>query len=393
MTLSQRISRIALPPLLLFAGLLAYRLTVVSANSEKPFIPAGPHKPWNITSAQHEPRIVTDEQLFEVLDRVKPPARPSLTNSYVHALRLWGPDADFGDAAVPSGDELKNYFLNDATFRQVAGQDAPPLFYRAADGINVRSYDDRVDHRESSSHHADDLLATFAEIGLPLDTQLHLRDGEATIADLLEASMRRFHLDQLEYEWSSIVYARYLFPLKHWRNRNGEKISLQSLVEELISHPLESGPCNGLHRLEALAVLYRADEQCHQLPPLTRMKMLAYMKRVSDLLVASQTSEGFWNRRWPLGEAALEDRTATLYDKILVTGHHLEWLALAPDEVQPPRETIVRAGQWLARTLGEMDEQAIVEAYGPYSHSARALCLWRQVDPYEAWKQGKEQHQ
>lgn len=388
MTLCQRLSRIVLPPLLLVAALLAYRLAMVSASSSPAFVPPGAHRPWTIESAQHEPRIVTDEQLFAVLDRVKPPRRPSLTNSYVHALRLWGPKADFGDPAVPSGSELQDYFLDDRTFRQVAGDAAPPLFYQDIDGVNVRSYDDRPDHRASSSHHADDLLATFAEIGLPLDTPLKMRDGETSIADLLQASMQRFHLDRLEYEWSTIVYARYLFPLKHWRNSNGEKMSLQNMVEELVSHPLNAGPCNGLHRLEALAVLYRADEQCHELPPLTRAKMIAYMKLVSDRLVLAQTSEGYWNRRWPLGEEAIADSSATLYDKILVTGHHLEWLALAPDEVQPPRETIVRAGQWLARTLIEMDEQAIVEAYGPYSHAARALCLWRQVEPYEAWRRG-----
>lgn len=386
MTIFQRISRIALPPLLLVIALLAYRLTVASAGSRSAAdFPTGGHQPWTITPQQLEPRIATDEQLFDVLDRVKPPKAPAETNSYLHALRLWGPVADFGDANIPSGPQLRDYFLDDRAFRALAGEDAPPLIYQAGDGLDVRSYDDRPDFRQSSSHHADDLLATYAEIGLPLDTPLHLRDGEAQIGDLLQASLRRFHLDRLEYEWSAIVYARYLFPMKHWRNRNGERISLQAIVDELVSHPLDAGPCNGLHRLEALAVLYRADEQCHKLPPLTRMKMLAYMKRVSDLLVESQTTEGYWNRHWPLGAAALEDKTASLYDKILVTGHQLEWLALAPDEVQPPRETIVRAGQWLARTLVELDEKAIIDAYGPYSHAARALCLWRNVDPYEAW--------
>jgi hypothetical protein len=65
----------------------------------------------------------------------------------------------------------------------------------------------------------------------------------------------------------------------------------------------------------------------------------------------------------------------------------LEWLALAPEEVQPPRETVVRGAQWLARALVEMDEQDLLEAYGPYSHAARALCLWRGVDPFEFWQQ------
>jgi hypothetical protein len=33
-----------------------------------------------------------------------------------------------------------------------------------------------------------------------------------------------------------------------------------------------------------------------------------------------------------------------------------------------------------------MDQQTLEEAYGPYTHAARALALWRSKDPYEAWK-------
>ena len=54
--------------------------------------------------------------------------------------------------------------------------------------------------------------------------------------------------------------------------------------------------------------------------------------------------------------------------------------------VQPPREAVVRAGQWLARTLLELDERAIRQAYGPYTHAARALALWRSKDPYAIWE-------
>ena len=54
------------------------------------------------------------------------------------------------------------------------------------------------------------------------------------------------------------------------------------------------------------------------------------------------------------------------------------------------RETIVRAGQWITRTLLEIDQKELIETYGPYSHAARALCLWRSVEPMEAWKTGRK---
>jgi hypothetical protein len=221
-------------------------------------------------------------------------------------------------------------------------------------------------------------LATLAESGIPLETPLHLRDGEARIADLLTGSMRRYYPGRHEYEWSTIAFARYAHPLSPWRNKYGEKIDVESLVKELTDKPAELGPCDGLHRLEALAVMYRIDEQSPALPPRVKQRMFGYMEQAADRLVKSQSVDGYWSSGWSRPQSAVHSTQSTvaepsLHDKLLVTGHHLEWLALAPEEVQPPRETIVRAGQWLTRTLLEIDEKTLLQAYGPYSHAARAV--------------------
>ncbi len=389
-----RLSRFTLPPLIVLAALGAFRLALEAAGYRE----HSPRRnePLVIAPRYDDARVVTDEQLAAVLDRVKPPAgaaaAKNLTNNLVHALRLWGVAADFHDPAIPSGRQMRDYFLDDDVLRQMAGDQTPPIFYRDVRGLAVRSYDDGPEHRDTSSYHADDLLATLAETGTPLDTPLHLRDGEATVGQLLDDSLSRFHLDRLEYEWTLISYARYVFPQQSFRNQWGQRITVDQLVEEAIGPALELGPCNGLHRLEALAVLYRADEQHQGLSPQTRARIVAHLRRVSGLLAEAQTRDGYWTRQWPQGAAASQSASdaSGIYDRILVTGHHLEWLALAPEEVQPPRETIVRAGQWLARTLLELDEQDIVEAYGPYTHAARALAMWRSKDPYEAWN---SQHQ
>jgi hypothetical protein len=384
-----RLSRIVLPPLIVAAAWLIFRLAFVSAGSE-PIEPAR-REPWTIAAQFDEPRVITDEQLAAVLDRVKPPVAPLKTNNMVHALRLWGPAADFHDPQLPTGQQMRDYLLDDRTFQRYAGLSVPPIFYRDRDGLAVRSFDDGLANRDTSSYHADDLLATLAETGTPLETPMHLRDGEATVGQLLNDSLRRFHLDRLEYEWAIITYARYVFPQKQFTNQWGDRIDVDQLIDEAIGPALELGPCNGLHRLEALVVLYRADEQAQALRPRTKAKIVAHLKRVSDLLAQSQTVQGFWTRQWPQGAAAAtpaQGEAGDVYDHILVTGHQLEWLALAPEEVQPPRETIVRAGQWLARTLLELDQKDLEAAYGPYTHAARALALWRNQDPYQAWQKG-----
>lgn len=390
-----KVCRVSLPPLIVISALGLYRLVNGTSEPVSPRITALSNTPAVISPQFNEPRLCTDEQLAQVLDRVKPPAKPVNTNNLVHALRLWGPSADFGDSAVPSGREMRAYFLDDKVFRRLAGDKTPPLFYHTSDGIEVRSYDDGLQDRNTSSFHMDDLLATLAETGTPLDTPLHLRDGEATVADLLNTTMRRFYLDRLEYEWTAISYVRYLYPLHDWRNKYGEKITVEKLAQELLDHQPEAGPCDGLHRLEALVLLYRVDAQARAeakpaiLPERLRQRILSYMQESSRQLVAAQSSEGYWSRGWSRAQPPADDKKQpiTLHDKLLVTGHHLEWLALAPEEVQPPRENIVRAGQWLTKSLLEMDAKNLVESYGPYSHAARALCLWRNVEPFAAWKQ------
>ncbi len=408
-----RISRWTLPALILLVGLATYRFLFTAPGSEDVLPPRS--EPWRIEPLHDEPRIVTDQQLAEVLDRVRPPGAPANTNLYVHALRLWGDQADFSDSDRPSGGQLRDYFLRDEVFRKWAGSAAPPLFAAREIGLAARSFDDEAAFQTSGSYHQDDLLATLAETGVPLDTPLETRDGAGTVADLLRQSLRDFHPDRLEFEWTVISYARYAFPLSEWRNKYGQRVDVESLVDLLLAAPLTQGPCNGLHRMEAIVVLYRVDQEAGGvLKPRTRQRLLDQMLRVSQLLAASQSEQGYWTRRWPLGAAALTQSAASatsdiagdtaidaadhqsqparrevdaaeLGDRLLVTGHQLEWLALAPEEVLPPRENLVRAGQWLVRTLLEIDEHDLRDRYGPYSHAVRALSLWRGRQPYDAW--------
>lgn len=380
-----RASRLLLPPLLVALGLVAFRLLTAALVPAADFFADLP-APRTISPRYDDPRVVTDQQLVAVLERVKPPTGQPNTNNMLHALRLWGPEADFFDPQIPTGPLMRQYFLDDAVFQRLNGPQTPPLFTLVDGHIQVRSWQNRDPDRTTSSYHQNDLLATLAETGVTVQTPLVTRNGASTVGALLQDTMRDFHLNQQEYEWSTISYARYLFPRQGWRNQYGERMDLDGIVAELIEPPLHFGPCNGLHRLEAMAVLYRADEQAQAIPPQLRQRMLRHMGRVSSLLIAAQSPAGYWTRQWPTGAAAADDAQASMLDRILVTGHHLEWLALAPENVQPPRETIVRAAQWLVRAMEEEDPERVLQYYGPYTHAARALCLWRSRDPYQAWQ-------
>src|SRR4029078_11414822 len=148
----QSLSRIALPPLLLLAALMAYRFTsgALSPQSSE-HVSAPRNEPAIIAPRFDESRLCTDQHLAQVLDRVKPPGAPANTNNMVHALRLWGKDADFGDPTIPTGQEMLGYFLDDAVFQSWAGKETPPLFFVGEDGIQPRIFDDGGKFRPTSS--------------------------------------------------------------------------------------------------------------------------------------------------------------------------------------------------------------------------------------------------
>jgi hypothetical protein len=371
---------------LLLAACWAYRASLRAGSS-----PAAPHReqPWRVAPRYDDPRVATLDQLAAVLDRMKPRAKPFNTNVALHALRLWGPQAEFGSSEFLSGPQMLGAFLDDREFLELAGADAAPLYNEVDGEILVRpavSWDPAFN---SGAAHTDDVLATLAESGVPLDQPLLLRDRKATVRELLDTAIRRFHDQQFEYEWTAISYARYLYPRRSWRNRFGQTIEVDALIDETIEAPWRDGVCAGTHRLEALAVLARVDDQGHALEPRERRKVLEHLASVSQVLARSQHPAGYWTGRWWDPADAQSSRVPTNFEKILATGHHLEWLALAPPEVQPPREVIIRAAQWLVQAMLEIDEKTLQEMYGPFSHAARALCLWRSQDPYEVWRSGR----
>jgi hypothetical protein len=342
-------------------------------------------RPCTINPSYDDPRVVTNEQLHAVLARVRLPIGSPDTNKIIHALRLWGTAADFG-ADYWSGAAMRNYLMSDVAYRSRAGDSAPPLLLWAPDGTAVRPARQGDPHVATGSVHVDDLLATLAEIGTPLDAHLDTREGIMTVRQLLTRAMRRFHYSQAEYEWSAISYARYVFPVRSWRNDHGQTIDVDGLIDELIRRPLRQGVCAGTHRIEALVVLLRADDQAHVLKPAERRQIIAHLRRMADLLVAAQHPQGYWTKSWTEGSASLAEENVPLADRILATGHHLEWLALAPLEAQPPRESIVRAAQWLVQAMREVDDKTLDIEYGPFSHAARALSLWRDSEAFTAWQ-------
>jgi hypothetical protein len=244
-----------------------------------------------------------------------------------------------------------------------------------------------VQEGQASSSHFDHTMAGLAEVGTPLDFPIVTPSHTTTYRAMIEQALRDFQLNQIEYEWTSLAMILYLPPNGRWVDSEGQEITFDRLAKRLMREEVPRGVCFGNHRLHTLSMFLRVDDEMHVLSPTVRTQAIAYLMNMTALLVRNQHSDGYWDGKWPLEKATagLKDAASgdAKADRILATGHALEWWAFAPKECQPPRETIIKAGQWLVHTIDGLTPEQTENYYTYLSHAGRALACWRGKLPNE----------
>jgi hypothetical protein len=134
----------------------------------------------------------------------------------------------------------------------------------------------------------------------------------------------------------------------------------------------------------------RLDDDHKILSPTARAAAWKHLETVRDRIKVSQFPDGHWPSNWPDGAAAvtnpIEDE---LFKQVIATGHHLEWLAIAPPELHPPRDQVRKAARWVIDTTIRQTPADIGQRYTFFSHVGNSLCLWRKTHPavfFKAWE-------
>ncbi len=330
------------------------------------------------------PDLVSNEQLRAVLLRLQPRFRDKERNvNFIeHALRVWKHDSTFDDPQCLSGAEMVEILTHHPSYSSAYTSETPPLISDTPEKLDLRVAGKNAKFGKSASRHHDHWLACLAESGIGLDHKIQTVRREIYLRDLLVQAIQDFRLDDREYEWSAMIFAYFMPDQKMWTNDMERRMKFDLIAKRLMRANDRLGVCNGTHRLYALALLVQLHQQNQVLSPDLFDRVCARLKSVSNTLVASQEDNGGWNRRWSEGENARDGKdTSTTVDKILVTGHQLEWLSICPQEIQPPRENLVRAGQWLVDAVCESSNETIAEHYTFYSHVVGALSNWRSIRP------------
>lgn len=367
------------------AGWCASRVSQLDAERQ---LPPLREKPLSVKPLYDYPVVIADDQLQRVLLKLRPRNQKEKTkvNHIDHALRFWGAPARFDDPAFFNGDDMRAILTDTRRFHELYGDKAKALLIDARPGVRVRVAEGAI-----SSSHVDHTLAGLAEVGTPLEFPLITATRQTNYRALLEQSLRDFSLNQVEYEWSALAYALFLPPVTHWQTSEGQAMNFDRLVDRIMRQELPQGVCFGNHRLYTLAILLRIDEeQGPILAPEKREEVIVFLADMTQRLVRSQHAEGYWDGQWPIDPKTEKiDRTSgdPLTDRILATGHALEWWAMVPkstaERLHPPRDILVRAAQGLVKTIDNLTDEQVENYFTFLSHAGRALSLWRNKFPYE----------
>ncbi|MFN8710451.1 MAG: hypothetical protein ACK526_01700 [Planctomyces sp.] len=358
-------------------------------------VPLTENRPIRVSSLHNDPEVVTDEELAAVLTKVAPRfGTENLRPNYVeHALRIWGSSMTFQSPGLMSGKQMTEFLTDSAKYMESWSDRSTPILDSVSDGVTVRWGGDR-----SASVHHDHLLACLTEAGVPLDTPVFTMTRRMEFRDVLKQALRDFHVDEMETEWSIMAFGFWLAPqgIASWHNGEGREISFDLLAKRLMRNIRKHGVCLGTHRVYSLMVLLRLNETYggHLIQEETKKEITEYLEEVRDLISVAQAADGSWPPNWTDGAEAEAKKSSKEKpsQRVIATGHHLEWLAIAPLSLHPDRAQIRRAADWAIKNTIDTPQSVIDENYTFYSHVGNCLALWRQTTPAEFWAKWRETH-
>ncbi len=348
-------------------------------------------KPLVISSLYDRPDLMSDADLAAVLKQIVPrfPRQSLKPNHVEHALRTWGVGAEFQDPSVLSGKELTEFLTDHGKFINSWGKGVAPLLRDLPTGVSIR-----FDRTDGGSIHHDHWLASLTEAGVTLKTPVYSPGRRnATIHTVLDQALRDFRLDERETEWTAMAFGLWIAPQKQWVGGDGRHYSFDLLSQRLRRGQKELGVCSGTHRVYSLMALIRLDDEHDILSDSERKNAWSYLESVRDRITDSQFPDGHWPSNWPDGKSAVEQPVADELKQILIaTGHHLEWLSIAPKELHPPEENIQKAMRWMTKTITELPTDKVLENYTFCSHIGKAAAMWRKTSPETFWETWENEH-
>ena len=310
----------------------------------------------------------------------------------IHGILVGGPELTLRDSGSGAVVDAVDYLtterqIKDRTGRLISSpyrEDELPRF-------------PRTDGQFVGQGHPNQFLATLTGVGIPLSHPVVLQGGGSfTLADALESAKLNLRASQIlvvppeaEFEdhelgWSIGLIADTLGTDAKWQNKWGEDVSLEGLVEIAVQRPLGWGSCGGTHELSGLARALRAHRAKHQDLSGVWQRVARYLDDGKARARASQHEDGSFDYEWAQPQPREAQTELVLNRKVHITGHMLEWLALAssPEEIGAPylqkAYAFLESARFREVALEPGRRGTSIVGYGSVTHAVRGMNLYRQ---------------
>jgi hypothetical protein len=247
-----------------------------------------------------------------------------------------------------------------------------PPYYPSRHGLQVVLKSDANSRSRNGEAHVDETLAVMAEIRLASDREVVVRQRTFTVARIVEAAMANCVPESSEIEWTTMALALYLESAGAWRNKLGQTVSLAMMGQKLIAGAITRGACFGLHRLFTACVLLQVDQETGFLDRGVRSAGQDFVRKCLDRAHAGQLADGSWNSNWN-EPGGVHD---SLRDRVFVAGHMLEWMAIAPPQLQVAGDSVAGAVEFLIASALQTSSMEWRGDYNNWLHAAGAIQSW-----------------
>ena len=329
--------------------------------------------PLRVNVIFQDDRVCSESERQKLLNTFRPSFRSTMPHvaTLEHAMRLWA-----GKGRNDAGEELSSTTMasilcnSEMMYESYPGAIKPVLTHDAEFGW-------RFGFREGpmSSSHRGHTLACLMEAQVGLEFPVSDNDSHGVLRDVLVDSMVNFSLDDEDIEWSTLAFVLGS-SAKSWANRKGEIITHDAIARELMSRGLSGGECYGTHVLYTLSVILQANGNSQIVAPTTESDIVVFLQRSTKKAMVSQNLDGSWDKNWRDSLAGTKTfADGSMIEAVHVTGHLLEYWAIAPESAHPSTEAVIRASRWLLPSAAGVVNAESRENFSITTHAVRALVM------------------
>jgi hypothetical protein len=317
--------------------------------------------------------IHTSEQAISRLPQVQLDSSFS-AREIVHMILAGGPSLTLYNLSTGVHQRAVDYFCRDSGFVQQDSGGAPAF---TADLIPQRT---------------NECLGVLAVANIHFgNTPVITSTGnEATLEDLAEAAMKRFHLTAQENSWSLMLFSVHPGVKQSWVNARGESVSVEEILKTECSYGYGNGACFGTHRLEGIAFALRRFCLEEDIEPAqlrgTWATAYEYVQGAIARMRANQRDDGSISKSWFLKKSfpvsslewryKISDLSLLRFHPneaiVYPTGHCLDALSPIMELFPSDRDWLASACYILAQTI-ETGWHEIGRKISALTHAIHAL--------------------